>query len=160
MKCAMNTVVTYEKKLISFSQQNPIMLVELYTDTVIQYGVQFVEHRPVGLLITSTTKNKIDNSHVAEGAFCIHTNRHSDNRFVMPSPNVSFQPLTMHRLNEKLNEITRFNSLAQALMEPQILNSYAELSLDIYAHVWRSAGANIGRKVNNKIKWEKPFHLN
>lgn len=152
----MNTVVTYENKVISFSQDNPVLLVELYTDMVIEYGVQFMERRPCGLLIVSKDKNKFNNSRVAEGAFMVHTNRHSDSRFFMPSPNVSFNPLTMHRFAER----TQFKTLAQALMEPQILNSYAELSLDIYVHVWRSAGANIGRKLNNKIKWEKQFHLN
>lgn len=152
----MNTVVTYENKNIFFSHQNPILLVELYTDVIIEYGLQFIEQRPSGLLISCKDKNKFNNSRVAEGAFCIHTNRNSDTRFFMPSPNVSFKPLTMHKLSEQTN----FRTLPQALMEPQILNSYTELSLDIYVHVWRSAGANIGRKVNNKIKWEKPFHLN
>jgi hypothetical protein len=152
----MNTVASYENKVIRFSSDNPILLVELYTDIIIEYGVRFSQQGPSGLLIATTTKGKFDNNRLADGAFCIYTNKHSDCRFYMPSPNVQFEPLTMHRFAERTN----FKSLSNALMQDQILSTFAELSLDIYVNVWRSAGGNIGRKIDNKIKWEKAFHLN
>lgn len=150
------TCVIYDNKPISFSQEKPVLLVEIYKDVAIEYGLQFISQEASGLLIRSIPLKQLNYRRLADGAFCIYTSQNSDCRFFMPSPNVKFAPLTMQRFTHTVD----FKSMSRALQHPQLINGMSEVSLDVYANLWRAVGANIGRKLDGNIKWEKSFILN
>lgn len=148
--------LTYEKRNIVFSMEKPVLLAEIYKDTAIEYGLQFVNQQTRGGLLIRSVDKKLSMNRLAEGAFVIHTFCESDYRLLMPSPNVTFKPL----MSQVFNNTNNFKSIRQAFTNPIVFGNLSEVSLDIYVDLWRSVGANIGRVVEHKIVWEKTFDLN
>jgi hypothetical protein len=145
-----------DQEPVVLSKDAPVSLLEVYHDAIIEYGVQYGEEDVMGLLIRNVPHKKLTYNRLAQGAFCIYASRHSDTRFLMPSPNVQLEPLTV----QHFGDTQRFASMRKAFDHPQLINSLTEVSLDVYVSLWRSVGANIGRKVGELIVWEKSFLRN
>lgn len=129
------------------SKAKPYVSVEQINGTVLCRGFACIRDRLIGLVSQRRFSSLVEAyAYLCNGAYVINTDK------IIPSivstvceygpvVNIKLPPLTIERVDKR----ARFDNLDLAIRSRLSIQTMTEVSLDIYAALWKSIGASVSR---------------